>query len=590
MIRQNEELLQLLVRKNIINNDKAKEIKAVLAKDHRDQDLGEYLVRNKITDSDKVTELKAEVYNLPYKNLADEEVKEEVLNIIPKDVARHYSMVCFGLDKQTLKIGLSLFDFKAMEAVNFLAREKGFSPEYYFISEKSFQEVFRQYERMEEEISTALEIKAKSEGEDLIQVKQESNNPSMVSNEDVNSAPVAKIVSVVIRHAVEARASDIHIEPVERESRVRYRIDGILRTSLVLPLSVHNAVVARIKVLARLKLDETRVPQDGRIRLLIDGREIDFRVSTLPLASYEKVEMRILDSVKGIPQLEDLGFNTYSLEVIRRGLKKTMGIFLVTGPTGSGKSTTLYAALSILNQDGVNISTLEDPIEYQIKGINQSQVKPKIGYTFATGLRSFLRQDPNIIMVGEVRDEETAELCIHAGLTGHLVLSTLHTNDAIGSLFRLLDMKVEPFLLASTLKTVVAQRLVRRLCQYCRKEVVIEKSLSEEIMKEISQVPIEIMKQEFPKQLDFSKIENFTTFQKVGCPRCDNTGYTDRVSISEVIEIKDDIKEMIMNHHQDITIDNIKKNQKFISIKQDGFLKVLKGVTTTDEVLRVVEN
>jgi len=256
---------------------------------------------------------------------------------------------------------------------------------------------------------------------------------------------VSRIVSVIIRHAVEAHASDIHIEPFAKESRVRYRIDGILHTSLTLPKSIHSAIIARIKVLAKLKLDETRVPQDGRIRLSINNREVDFRISTLPLASQEKVVMRILDTVKGAPALEELGFNQLALFRIQENLKKTSGIFLVTGPTGSGKTTTLYAILNILNQEGVNISTLEDPIEYEIKGVNQSQVRPKIGFSFANGLRSLLRQDPNIIMVGEIRDEETAELSIHASLTGHLVFSTFHPNVALAAAFGLLIWKFGVF-------------------------------------------------------------------------------------------------------------------------------------------------
>lgn len=281
-------------------------------------------------------------------------------------------------------------------------------------------------------------------------------------------------MSVIIRHAIEGGASDIHIEPMSDESRVRYRIDGMLHNSLTLPKDIHPAIIARIKVLADLKLDESRSPQDGRIRLTINNREVDFRVSSMPLLSQEKVVMRVLDSSKGIVSLDKLGFVGQTAEVLNTSFKKTSGIMLVTGPTGSGKSTTLYSLLSILNNEERNIITLEDPIEYQLKGINQSQIRAEVGFTFASGLRSILRQDPDIIMVGEIRDNETAELAIHSALTGHLVLSTLHTNDALGTIARLLDMKVEPFLLSSVLNLALAQRLARRICTYCTVQAQIE--------------------------------------------------------------------------------------------------------------------
>jgi type IV pilus assembly protein PilB len=584
-MNKSEELLRLLVAKNLLPALKAEEIKAKLGAAF---DLKDYLVKNKLIDPEKLAEMEAGLFNLPYKKLVDEDVLDEVLNVIPKEVAKNYGLVCFERVGSSIKIGLTKSDFKAIEAINFFTMEQGLKAEFYFISRHSFEDVFKQYDKMEEEISSALEVKAKNEGEEILQVKQESSET--INDEDANSAPVAKIVSVIIRHAVESRASDIHIEPYEKESRVRYRIDGILHTSLALPLNIHNAVVARIKVLAKLKLDETRIPQDGRIRLLINGHEIDFRISTLPLANFEKVVMRILDSSKGTPILEDLGFNNHSLVLIRRGIKKTMGIVLVTGPTGSGKSTTLYAILSILNQEGVNISTLEDPIEYQIKGINQSQVKPKIGYTFATGLRSFLRQDPNIIMVGEIRDDETAELSIHAGLTGHLVLSTLHTNDALGGILRLLDMKIEPFLLASTLKTIIAQRLVRRLCNYCRKEVPLAPDVLADCLADIRSLPAADFKQEFPKLTSPDELATAKTYAPVGCPRCSNTGYMERVCISESIEINEMIKDMIVNRQHELNLGAIMKSQDFVSMKQDGSIKILKGITNIDEVTRVVEN
>jgi type IV pilus assembly protein PilB len=481
-----------------------------------------------------------------------------------------------------------------------LANEQNCQVEYYVVSQGSLQAVLAQYKKIEEEISTALEIKAKEEAltdgeEELVQINSEEKEGMISTAEDANSAPVARIVSAIIRRAVEKKASDIHIEPLEKESRIRYRIDGILRTFLTLPKSVHGAVVARIKVLSKLKLDETRIPQDGRIRLLVNNKEIDFRVSTFPLLSnLEKIVLRVLDSSRGIPTLPDLGFSNHVLKVVERNIRKTTGVVLVTGPTGSGKSTTLYAVLSLLNKEGINISTLEDPIEYEIKGINQSQVRPKIGYTFASGLRSILRQDPNIIMVGEIRDEESAELCIHASLTGHLVLSTLHTNDALGSIFRLLDMKIEGFLLASSLKLSIAQRLVRLLCPHCKKEEALTPEEIKMVIKELTGVPEATLKDELP-QLDIKNLElslrQLKIFKEVGCQRCDNNGFSGRSAIGEVVEVDEELREIIINREmKNLNINTVKKNQEFISLKQDGIIKVLKGLTTMEEALRVMES
>ncbi len=583
---KNDQLLALLQAKGLIPADRVNDIKTAVRKDNLD--LASYLIAQRYIDEEKLTAIKAEMNGLPYYSLLNEEVPEQILNFLPEEIAKTYRIICFGRENKIIKVGLVEPDLKSMEAVNFLAADEKLQVQYYLISNASYQKVFKQYQKLEEEISTALEVKAKEEGEELVSVKTDEEG---VSEEDINSAPVSRIVSVVIRHAVEARASDIHIEPFAKESRVRYRIDGILHTSLTLPKSIHNAIIARIKVLAKLKLDETRVPQDGRIRLLVNNREVDFRVSTLPLVNQEKVVMRILDTSKGAPTLEGLGFSKLALRRITEGIKKTSGIFLVTGPTGSGKTTTLYAVLNILNQEDVNISTLEDPIEYEIKGINQSQIRPKIGFSFASGLRSLLRQDPNIIMVGEIRDEETAELSIHASLTGHLVLSTLHTNDALGAVFRLLDMKIERFLLSSTLKTVVAQRLARHLCDHCKQPTELSSDANQEIIEELKQVPLNIAKEELP---DFTTPEEvfskYKIYKAVGCPRCENTGYSSRVAIMEVIEINDSLRDMINNNDKNFNLEAVRKNEDFVTIKQDGIIKVLQGLTTMEEILRVIES
>ncbi|MHB8903571.1 MAG: GspE/PulE family protein, partial [Patescibacteria group bacterium] len=335
---KSEQLLNLLIAKKVIDSAKAAEIKAEILKTKGD--LGSFLISSKIINEEDLTALKAEIENLPYYNLTTEEVPEAILNFLPEEIARTYKIVCFGRENKTINIGLVETNLKAMEAVNFLATDEKLLVKYFLISNTSWEKIFKQYQKIEEEISSALEVKAKEDETDLVAVKTDSEG---ASDEDINSAPVSRIVSVIIRHAVEARASDIHIEPFAKESRVRYRIDGILHTSLTLPKSIHSAIIARIKVLAKLKLDETRIPQDGRIRLVINNREVDFRVSTLPLTSSEKVVMRILDVSKGAPTLEGLGFSKLALRRMREGIKKTSGIFLVTGPTGSGKTTTLYA-------------------------------------------------------------------------------------------------------------------------------------------------------------------------------------------------------------------------------------------------------
>ncbi|MDD2354261.1 MAG: ATPase, T2SS/T4P/T4SS family [Patescibacteria group bacterium] len=585
MLDSDLKILDTLTLRQALTAEKAKEIENEITA--KGVNLENFLLENKIVNEEQITEARAQIAGMPYFNLLEKEVPEAILNFLPEEIAQTYKIICFAKEGREIKIGMVEPNLKAMEAVNFLAAEGKFKVEYYIVSVSSFKKTFKQYQKIEEEISSALQVKAEEDGDELIEVDSSIDN---ISSDEINSAPVSRIVAVIIRHAVEARASDIHIEPYAKESRVRYRIDGILHTSLVLPKSIHNAVIARIKVLAKLKLDETRVPQDGRIRLVVSSREIDFRVSTLPLASQEKVVMRILDTVAGVQTLENLGFNKLALTRIKDGIKKTSGMVLVTGPTGSGKTTTLYSTLDILNKEGVNISTLEDPIEYEIKGINQSQVKPRIGFSFANGLRSLLRQDPDIIMVGEIRDEETAELSIHASLTGHLVLSTLHTNDAIGAVLRLLDMKVERFLLASTLKVIVAQRLARRLCTHCKQEVQLSDEAKEEIKAELVSLPADIIKSELSDFSIDNMFEKYKIYKPVGCPRCENTGYSGRVSISEVVEINDELKEIINAGEENLNEEVVRKTENFISIKQDGMIKVLQGVTNLEEILRVIES
>jgi len=395
------------------------------------------------------------------------------------------------------------------------------------------------------------------------------------------AAPISKLVGSILKYAVDNDASDIHIEPFSEKTRVRYRIDGVLKEAAMLPGHLHASIISRIKVMANLKLDETRIPQDGRIRIMVAKRKVDLRVSVMPLFDKEKVVMRVLDPAKRVFDLKDLGFWGIGLESIRRNLARPHGLVLITGPTGSGKTTTIFAALKILNKSEVNIATLEDPIEYFLAGVNQSQVKPQIGYTFATGLRSIVRQDPDIIMVGEIRDQETAELATHAALTGHVVLSTLHTNDAFGAVPRLIDMGIEPFLIASSLNLIIAQRLVRKICPHCAKETEVSLELEKSIEKELQSgqlIDLDSYRDNKTGRLKFYRGE--------GCSRCNNEGYQGRTSIFEALEITDQMKEIITSGCKINKVKEEFKRQGMIEIIKDGYIKALKGIISMEEVLR----
>jgi len=577
-----KQLLDFLLSKKLL---KATDIKELEAEITAGKNLDDLLSAKHIIGQEELVKAKAEFLGLKYTDLTDQEIAESILNIIPVEVAENYKVVCFSREGKSIAIGMvDPNDFRAMEALDFLANKQGLQIDYYFISINSFNNIFRQYKKFSKEISSALKSKEQEE-------KAEQDEGGRDKEEDINfdeivkNAPVAKIVFEIIKHAVEAGASDIHIEPMATETRVRYRVDGILHSFLTLPKNIHESVISRIKVLSKLKLDETRIPQGGRIRMMINNQDIDFRVSCLPLMGEEKIVLRILDTSKGVLTMEQLGFAGTNLEIIKKNVDKTGGIILVTGPTGSGKSTTLYSMLHALNKEGVNIVTLEDPVEYFMSGVNQSQIRPEIGFTFASGLRSLLRQDPDIMMVGEIRDNETAELAIHAALTGHLVLSTLHTNDAIGAVPRLLDMKIEAFLLGSVLNMVIAQRLARRLCDHCKKAAQLPEKIMAEIKKQIEAIPKEIMTKNIPN-FDWSKT---VIYEPEGCIRCSHTGFKSRVSLSEVLNVDQHIRDVIINKGGQLTIDEVKNNQPFITVEQDGLIKVCLGLTTIEEVKRVMQ-
>lgn len=512
-------------------------------------------------------------------------ISPDVLGIISEDIARANHLIAF--EKKDGLVRVALVDPQNINALNvlrFISEKTQLRFEVYLTSLKIFQDMVAQYVGSAEKvIEEALESLKDDELDGISENLAESKENS--SNTNVQSAPVTKLLSVIIRHAIEGKASDIHIEPIDKEYRVRFRVDGVLYASLAVPIEVGRAVVSRIKILSNLKIDEKRKPQDGRFNVVENNHQIDFRVSTLPTMDGEKVVLRLLDKENKLASLENMGISGKCGDILIRNIKEPFGIILITGPTGSGKSTTLYSCLETLNSEERNIITLEDPVEYSIAGINQSQINPEIGYTFASGLRSILRQDPNIIMVGEIRDSETAELTIHAALTGHLVLSTLHTNSSIGAIPRLVDMGVEAFLLASSLRVVAAQRLVRRICEKCKKEVKVSNAIREYILKEIEGISAEDI-----ARYGINVDANFQLFEGSGCEECGNAGYKGRVAIFEAIEVDSDIKEIISEHNgNEQFIKEYVKKQGMITMKQDGLLKALAGKTSLSEIERVTE-
>ena len=572
-----QEIINVLLERNIVQKNKMDDI--INVSKEQGVSVEQYLIKNELIEEEDLAKLKGEIYNIDYVNLFDVKILTKVINIIPSETAKLYEIIVFDLVDNLLKVGIvDPKNFKAIEAVEFLAKKMNFEVEYNIISRNSLEIAFKHYYKMTEEIGEVLD----SAKDRLVDTKGEDGDEEDLEYV-VKSAPVSKIVSVIMKHAVNAGASDIHIEPNNKGTKVRYRIDGVLRTVLNLPSYVHSALVSRVKVLANLKLDETRIPQDGRIRINVGNEEIDLRISTLPLLENEKVVARILKNSNDVLTLEQLGYRKKYVEMINNSLSRAHGLILVTGPTGSGKSTTLNSILSLINSEDVNIVTLEDPAEYHLEGVNQSQVNSEVGYTFASGLRAILRQDPNVLMVGEIRDLETATLVTHAALTGHVVFSTLHTRNAKGALHRLTDIGIEPFLTGATIEQVIAQRLVRVLCPHCKEEITLSKPLEKDIRKELSQIPEGYLTD---IKLDPKSIK---VYRSKGCSKCNNMGYKGRSCIAEIINFDEALKYEITKGWKESEISALLKKRGFISMKQDGFLKVLEGITSIEEVLRVMK-
>lgn len=535
--------------------------------------LEEYLYRIGKVDPVQLLEAKSAVLHFPKATLGKQIAPLEILQLIPENITKLHQIVALKKTDKTLEIGAVTPQNPDLdEILGFLRNSLQLEPKLFVISLQDFYKALRSYHLFSQELKKIIEEYRK--GRPMVAEKP----ITLSEGATVEDAPVIKLVEIIFNEAVSSLASDIHLEPAVDRMRIRFRLNGELKVIGYLPKDLHYQIVNRVKVLARLKLDETRIPQDGRIRLNVAGREIDFRIGILPTVEGEKASIRILDPVVGLKRLEDLGLSSYYLEKTERALAKPVGLILMTGPTGSGKTTTLYAMLQEINAENINVISLEDPVEYRMDGINQSQVKPEIQYTFSTGLRELLRQDPDVILVGEIRDKETAELAIHSALTGHLVLSTLHTNDALSSITRLLDIGIERFLLSPTLQFLLAQRLVRELCD-CKKPVKAAGSIEDVIAATLASLPPSI-------KAEFKFEKPYTVYRPGGCDQCRQRGFIGRLGIFEIIEIDDRIRKGLEEGESELELHKYLPQQEFVSLRQDGVLKALRGQVVLEEVIQ----
>ncbi|MCR4322630.1 MAG: GspE/PulE family protein [Candidatus Azambacteria bacterium] len=525
---------------------------------------------------DLVFEAKSKFYGVPLK-VFDEDfiITHDVLSQISEDAAKMYKFIAFArVDDDTLEVGVvNPQDVRVLDALKFILTSKNMNAKIFLVTPRQFDFLFQQYSSLHGEVKEALQRLEEDITDIDAMVGQRIDIEELTAD-----APIARVVAVIFKHAFEGRASDIHIEPLDKTTRVRFRVDGILHSSLMLPKSIHSAIVSRIKILTNLKIDESRVPQDGRFRSRISGSIIDFRVSSFPTINGEKIVMRLLDPFAGVKSLEELGFGGTGFEMIKRAIDKPYGMILVTGPTGSGKSTTLQSLLGTVNKEGINLVSLEDPVEYNIEGVNQSPVRPELGYTYASGLRSILRQDPDIVMVGEIRDQETAQLTVHAALTGHVVLTTLHTNNAIGVIPRLSDMGVESYLIPSAVVLMVAQRLVRKLCNDCKHQVEAQGRAKQIIDEVIATMP--------SKAQERVKSDMYHVWESVGCGKCMHKGTKGRIAIFEALEMTSELKQIVIEGITEKKIIDESLRQEMMTMKQDGIIKVLEGSVSLEEVLQ----
>lgn len=566
--------LEILVKKKIINFDQIVDIKN-LAENKYKGDIEEALLQSGVKE-EIILDAKGEYYGIPTKKVDIKNISFKILKNIPEDSARHYHFVPFALENNVLFVGITYpEDTEGMDALQFISANIGIPFKIFLITKSDYLEVMSAYRGFSVEVESAVGGLSDDEM-DLKEASKDASNDDLNNTKDLESkdgkivedAPIIKIVAVILRNAIEGNASDIHIEHIGEKVKVRFRVDGTLHTTIMLPVNVHSGIVARVKILSKLHLDEKRKPQDGSFSTNIDNRKVDFRVSTMPSYYGEKIAIRVLDTQKGIKTLEQLGLSKKNIELIREAIAKPYGLILITGPTGSGKSTTLYSIMNELDKEKSNIVTLEDPVEYHMPDVNQSQIMAEIGYTFASGLRSILRQDPDIIIVGEIRDKETAQLAIQAALTGHLVLSTLHTNSAIGAIPRLVDMGVDPYLIAPTLILAMAQRLARATCESSRKLIPIDPSIKLQIENQIRDLP-----EQFKKEIKI-KEEMFDTVPSSACP----SGTRGRVAICEMFKVDKEMQNVILKNPIEPELYKVARKNGMLLMREDAMLKAVDGV------------
>ena len=554
------------------------------------QTLQETAIEQKVISEEDLTKLIGDYIGVPFVRIEPKDIPEDILKRIPEHIARQYNVVLFEKNEDD-SLSLAMEDPDDVQALNFIQKEIGYNTKVFLATKSNILDCLENYRgNINAELDEVIAVQKDVSAED-----------QNVSQDDfAENSPIAQTVNLLLEYAIKSNASDIHIEPREDYVQVRYRIDGVLKEVNKLPRNVHGALVSRIKILSNLKIDERRVPQDGRFKIKVSGKQYALRVSTLPIADGEKVVMRILDESNQAVKLDQLGYWGLSLATVKDAMAQPNGMILVTGPTGSGKSTSLFSVLSELNTPDVNISTIEDPVEYKIPGVNQTQTNAKAGMTFASGLRALLRQDPNIIMVGEIRDGETANLGVQAALTGHLVFSTLHTNNAATCLPRLLDMGIEPFLIASTVKAVIGQRLVRRLCMNCRQEYTPNEEeikyitemfkINTESIKKIHNLEEQAFEDKIGGDTPMGStdlgIEHLWKPNPEGCDECGHNGFKGRVGIYEVLGISIPIQKMITANATSNDIQDQAISEGMVTMQMDGLIKSLRGITTVDEVLR----
>ena len=562
-------LLKVLVEEGLLTQEQAEAVAVEASQKGLSE---ERVVEEKgWVEKKELTRARAKVLGFPFVSLAETPVSPEAVALVSEAVARTYRLIPLRFDRQKNELAVAMVNPLDLEAIEFLEKKTGSKVVPYLAEEGEIEAAIKERYggTLVAEVSQAMEEELAVPKSQAIDIRQLGTV--------IREAPIAKVVSTILEFAVSSRASDVHIEPQPENTRVRYRIDGVLHEKLLLPKTIHEALISRIKILSGMKIDEKRIPQDGRFKFKAGEEEVDLRVSSAPTIWGEKIVMRLLRSSGGVPDLPELGLRGLGLKRVEEAILKPNGIIIVCGPTGSGKTTTLYSAITRINNPGLNIMTIEDPVEYEIKGITQVQVNREAGLTFASAMRSFLRQDPDIIMVGEIRDQETTELAIQASLTGHLVFSTLHTNQAAGTIPRLLDLGAEPFLLASSLSLVVGQRIARRICPNCREEYQPDKTNLDELSAVLGKI--------LPK-----KKEEIKFFRGKGCEQCNNTGYYGRVGIFEVLSVSEKIVKLILERAPAGEIEKQAVEEGMITMLQDGYLRVVEGVSTMEEVVRVVRD